>query len=293
MAQGRNGKTHQLAREKAQIVAAAASKPVPRRGLLVRVGIDVSYGRWNGPVQLLKDAAADGLPNAAVSRGEFVYVPIPETQRPRPGLRRPYQELKTRLKNFGVPLPKHLSRAAMHLDPDFAELSYGDQGRKGQRIAQLHRNDLIVFYAGLRDYHKPARELVYAIIGLYVVDQIIPAHQVAAADYHRNAHTRCQPGADASDVIVHARPEFSGRLRHCLNIGSRRLARTGAGGESVDSTKRPAPMYRVLPELLEAWGGMSNNDGYLQRSAVPPELLDAARFYRWFQAQQVALMAEN
>lgn len=286
-------KTDPLAQEKDQLITSAASNPVPRRGLFVRVGIDVSYGRWNAPVQLITEDLAGGPSNAAVSRGEFVYVPIPETQRPRPGLRRPYQELKTRLKQFGTPLPKHLSRAAMHLDPDFAELSYGDQGRKGQRIAQLQRDDLIVFYAGLRDYQNPARELVYAIIGLYVVDHIIPAHQVAAADYHRNAHTRCQPGSDASDVIVHARPEFSGRLQHCLNIGSRRLARTQIGGEPVVSTKRPAPMYRVLPELLEAWGGMSNNDGYLQRSAVPPELLDVARFYRWFQAQGVALVAEN
>lgn len=253
-----------------------AAAVVPQRALLVRVGIDASYGRWNAPV----DSAS----------GAYVYVPIPETQRPRPGLRRPYQELKLRLRRFGVALPSHLSRAAMHLDPDFAELSYGDQGRKGRRIAQLQRNDLIVFYAGLRDYQRAQSELVYAVIGFYLIDYILPADQVTAAEFHRNAHTRCELRADGSDVIVHARAGLSGRLQTCLPIGGRRLAREQ---NAAIPGKRLAPMYRVFPELLEAWGGMSNNDGYLQRSAVPPELLDPARFYRWLLAQPIELVAEN
>ena len=43
--------------------------------------------------------------------------------------------------------------------------------------------------------------------------------------------------------------------------------------------------YRVTPSLLSAWGGLSVNDGYIQRSARPPRFLDAGKFANWFEAQ--------
>lgn len=240
-----------------------------RRGLLVRVGIDASFGGWNAPVY--------------GSSGEFVYVPIPEPLRARKGMARKYAELKTCLKSFGAPLPAHLNRSRMHLDPDFEHLSYGDLGRKGQRISRLKRDDLIVFYAGLRNLEAD-NQLVYAIIGFYVVDRIQSIHELDASQYHQNAHSRCQFQAHADDIIVFAKPKLSGRLTTCLSIGSRRAARNRPEG---------APVYRVLPELLEEWGGLSNNDGYLQRSAVPPALNDVDAFERWFHAQQPELQASN
>ncbi|GAB4186925.1 MAG: hypothetical protein Tsb002_11770 [Wenzhouxiangellaceae bacterium] len=245
----------------------------PQRGLLVRVGIDHSFGHWNAPV----DSAS----------GNFVYVPIPETVPSKPGLARPYRELRGPLRDFGSHLPTHLSRKRMHLDPDFEHLTYGDLSRKGKRIAQLQTDDLIVFYAGLRDQNNPDGDLVYAIIGLYVVDQIISVHQVAEFDLHRNAHTRCRLHPDADDIVVRARPGVSGRLQQCLPIGSRRLARN----LPPNSTSRP--VYRVAADLLDHWGGLSNNDGYLQRSAVPPEFNNVERFYRWFGDQDVTLLAAN
>ncbi len=51
--------------------------------------------------------------------------------------------------------------------------------------------------------------------------------------------------------------------------------------------------YRVTKPLLKEWGGITVNDGYLQRSARLPEFNDAARFYKWFQRQKPKLLPRN
>ena len=234
------------------------------KGLLVRVGADQSAGggHWNGPVD---------------SRdGRFVYVAIPESHASREDLNRPYAALSTSLAAMGHPLPAHLHPRGMHLDPDFDHLTYGDQGERAKQLqAKLGAGDLLVFYAGLRDTQVP-RALVYALIGLFVVDEIVRAVDVPAKRRHENAHTRRTLAADASDVIVRARPGVSGRLERCLPIG--------------DFRDRA---YRVWPHLQQAWGGLGVRDGYLQRSARLPEFLDAPRFLQWFHAQGVSLIQSN
>jgi hypothetical protein len=49
----------------------------------------------------------------------------------------------------------------------------------------------------------------------------------------------------------------------------------------------------VTPPILEAWGGLSCRDGYLQRSAVLPSFPDAPRFLRWFERQAPELVSAN
>ncbi len=117
---------------------------------------------------------------------------------------------------------------------------------------------------------------MYALIGLLVVDEIVEGSEVPADRWHENAHTRRLPPSNASDIIVRARRQVSGRLRRCIPIGDYRDR-----------------AYRVWPRLQEAWGGLSVRDGYLQRSARPPAFLDAARFYAWFRAQRVDLVQRN
>jgi len=75
---------------------------------------------------------------------------------------------------------------------------------------------------------------------------------------------------------VRARAGVSGRLSRCLPIGTYRDR-----------------AYRVRPDLLRAWGGLSVRDGYLQRSARLPEFLDAERFHSWFTNQRVPLITAN
>jgi hypothetical protein len=231
------------------------------RGLLVRVGVDLTFGGWNAPVD--------------PDTGAFVYVSIPEDARFARGMATPYRGVAAPLRAFGgVALPGHLRRRNMHLDPDFARLSYGDRARRGRDLARFERGDVVVFYAGLRPVRPCAHRLVYALVGVYRVDDVVRAGDVPRARHRDNAHTR-RARIVADDVIVRGQPG-SGRLGRCLPIGE---WRDGA--------------YRVRRDVLAAWGGLSCRDGYLQRSAVPPRLLDPPRFLRWLDAQRVELLAAN
>jgi hypothetical protein len=233
-------------------------------GLLVRVAADQSDGGgfWNGPV----DAGS----------GRFVYVAIPEWAPMHPGLAKPYAALAPALSALGSGLPPHLATRDMHLDPDFGHLTYGDQGERAKQVrAKVGPGDLLVFYAGLRNVQPPGG-LVYALIGLYVVDEIVSALAVPPSRWPENAHTRRVLTAGAGDIVVRARPGVSGRLERCVPIG--------------DFRERA---YRVWPDLLEKWGGLSIANGYLQRSARLPEFTRADRFYAWFLAQGVPLVPRN
>jgi hypothetical protein len=233
------------------------------KGMLVRVGADQTAGggRWNGPVDL--------------NSGRFTYVPIPETKPNHPGHERYYGSLATHLKAHGVPLPSHFTALRMHLDPDFEHLTYGDRSTKGQQLVRtLRRGDVLVFYSGLMD--TGTRRLVYAIIGLFVVDRIELAIDQPPEMTHCNAHTRRVLSADADDIVVFAQQNGSGRLSRCLPIGEYRER-----------------AYRVRSDLLAEWGGISANDGYLQRSAVFPSLLNCGRFLAWWRRQGVELVSNN
>lgn len=234
------------------------------KGLLVRVAADQSEGGgyWNSP--------------ADSQTGKFVYVPIPESSPTHPGLNKPYNSLVSTLGGLGVALPDHLEGQDMHLDPDFEYLTYGDQGSRAKQIqSKVGPGDLLVFYSGMRNTQSPGG-LIYAIIGLYVVDDIVSAINVPIAKRHENAHTRRILSDDANDIVVRARPGVSGRLEQFIPIG--------------DYRERA---YRVWPELLNRWGGLSVNDGYLQRSARLPEFLDTSRFYDWFLSQKIVINQRN
>jgi hypothetical protein len=234
------------------------------KGLLVRVGADQSEwgGWWNGPVD---------------SRtGEFVYVPIPDEGPFHPGLATPYSRVASHLGGKWPSMPSHLTGGDMHLDPDFEYLTYGDQGERAKQInSKVGPGDFLVFYAGLRDIHS-SPQLVYAIIGLFVIEGIIPTTAVPRSQYFENAHTRRSVPYSAGEIVVRAHSGMSGRLGRCLPIGNYRDR-----------------AYRVLPHLLTAWGGLTVKNGYVQRSARLPEFSHADKFYDWFDAQKVELLSRN
>jgi hypothetical protein len=241
--------------------------------LLVRVGVDQAFGHWNAPVDPI------GL--------DFVYVPIPEaTDRIfRAGLATPYAQIEPALAAFRAAhheganqaiLPERLTDRKMHLDPDFASLTYGDVGlRRGKALCDFGSGDVVVFYAGMRPVRACEHRLLYAIIGFYEVAEIVRAGDVSRSRWGENAHTR-RADFPSTDVIVRAVPGRSGRLRRCVPIGEFRNR-----------------AYRVRPDLLSAWGGISAKDGFLQRSAVPPSFLEPRRFLDWFRDQKPELVAAN
>jgi Nucleotide modification associated domain 3 len=244
------------------------------KAILVRIGVDHAYGGWNAPADPISQ--------------RFVYVPIPERTGTKfhPGCDRPYSEWAPVLESFSEGLgldlyrdlkcPSVLLKQWMHLDPDFDHLTYGDVGnRRGSDIRELQEDDLLVFYAGLRPTSACEHKLIYALVGIYVVDEVVCAADVPAGRRAENAHTR-KAKVSASDIIVRGKPGVSGLLRRYIPIG-----------EFRDRA------YRVSHDVLNAWGGLSVKDGYIQRSARPPKFLDAPRFYDWFRSQGVSLVAKN
>jgi len=243
-----------------------------KRALLVRVAADQSNkgGNWNGPV--------DSKTN------KFVYVPIPDDGPFHPDFVTAYKSWHPYLTSPWNGLSPHLHHRNMHLDPDFKHLTYGDGGERAKQIqSKLGPGDLLVFYAGLRDVHSNPR-LIYAIIGLYVIDQITPIASVPRTKWARNAHTRSVRASGVGDIVVTAKRQISGRLQHCLPIGSYRTA-------VREPNKRPC--YRVEPSVLQEWGGLTVKDGFLQRSGRLPEFNNADNFYRWFLRKKISLMPKN
>lgn len=231
------------------------------RGLLVRIGIDSTCGSWNAPVDL--------------STGRFVYVPIPESKSLHPDLERSFDELAEALTGVGANLPAGLQGVPAHLDPDFVFLTYGDQGSRARRIRNVLGSDddgFIAFYAALRDVRSG--KLIDALIGIYHVAAVLEATDVPRARWHENAHTRRR--VNDGDVIVRAVRGKSGRLARCIVIGQYRDR-----------------AHRIDTEILNAWGGLSVKDGYIQRSARLPEFSQPQRFLVWLRAQKSTLITAN
>lgn len=232
--------------------------------LLCRVGADQSIGggSWNGPVD--------------TQSGNFVYVSIPETRPVHTGMEKPYSALAPVLATFATKLPPHLYTQNMHLDPDFDHLTYGDQGERAKQLrANLSIGDILVFYAGLSDIRNRA-QLVYAIIGVFVVEAFTFAAEASPMTRDTNAHSRRILPAGAHDLVIRARPGVSGRLQHCLPIGEWRDR-----------------AYRVRYDLLEEWGGLSVRNGYIQRSARLPRFLKPHHFQKWLNSQNPTLLQAN
>ena len=248
----------------------------PAKAILVRVGIDASFGKWNAP--------------ADPESREFIYIPIPESENItefHPNCGRRFNEAMPALQRFtkahaldldsDLRFPRaSLNERFMHLDPDFEHLTYGDDGsRRGSDIKELEEGDLLVFYAGLRPTSHCNQKLIYAIIGLFVVDCVLKIGEIPKERWNENAHTRKKQHFPA-DIVVRAKPYLSGRLSRFLAIGE---YRNGA--------------YRVRMDLLGLWGGLDVKGGFIQRSVCPPSFNSPERFYDWFLQQNVNLVASN
>ena len=243
------------------------------KALLVRIGVDQAYGHWNAPMD---------------AEGQFVYVPIPEKQGTafHKGLERRYSEVLPSLQRFCVErdcrlsldlkFPEDLLELPMHLDPDFEYLTYGDEGgRRGAQMVDMVEDDFLVFYGGMRPVHRCEHKLIYALMGIHVVKEVLPVASVPQKRWCENAHVR-KMKRGATDIVVWAKPDVSGRFERCVPIGE---WRSGA--------------YRVRQDILDAWGGLSVKDGFIQRSAVPPSFINPARFLDWLNRQTIRLLPRN
>ena len=239
----------------------------PSKAILIRVAVDQAYGKWNGP--------------CCPESGDFVYVPIPQNRTNSHGMEREYDHLvMPALQAFSernasvVRLPDELAGRRMHLDPDFDCLSYGDTSNRGRRLRSFSEDDWLVFYSGLRSVSGGPR-LVYGLIGLLVVESVRQVKDIPVSQYDRNAHTRLHQPC-GTDIVVTGKPSISGRFTRYLDIGEFR-----------------SRAYRVKKPLLETWGGLTVNDGWIQRSANPPLFLEPQSFAEWLSGQGVEVVAAN
>lgn len=238
-------------------------------GALIRVGIDGTprYGGWNAPVN---------------ETGRFVFVPITDSSyNPSdsyvPGGKRTYDEVRPVLRRFGVEcrqpehqaftLPAPLRDKAMHLDPDFQKLTYGDSPKRGSCFIGSSEMNFAAFYSSLRSLQNG--KLVYALIGIFfLAGSPRRVDQIPAGEALNNAHTRwsrLRPG----DIVIQGEREKSGLFEKCIEIGEwRRNA------------------YRVKECLLTEWGGLSVKDGWIQRGGVPPRFTCGGRFLDWLHKQK-------
>jgi len=244
------------------------------RASLIRIGIDQTYGEWNAP--------------ANPENGQFVYVPIPENSNVKlhPKFCRTFESVIERLEMFcqqnhcdlseDLNFPSELINQPMHLDPDFQTLTYGDNGAKrGKKIATFSKDDLLVFYSGLNPVKPYLHKLYYAIVGLFVIDEVVSIQDIPKNRWHENAHTR-KMNFGETDIIIRAQPNISGKLEKCIPIGEWRNR-----------------AYRVQNELLQKWGDLDNKDGFIQRSGTLPLFLNPEAFYLWFIKQNIRLIKEN
>lgn len=251
------------------------------RAILVRIGADGTDGggNWLAPVD----------PDSC----RFAYIPIPEkTIAFHPRCERRFDEVADPLMGF---LSEYRAPAGywrrrmdakrgqpMHLDPDYEHLTYGDSGEvRGRDLREFKRDDLIVFYSGLKPI-RASDELVYAMVGLYIVEEIVLASSVEDSRRGENAHTR-KANRAAGDIVVRARLGVSGRCERCIPIGE----------------KRGLSNYYLRPDVEAAWGGLVKADGsprkssWLNMSGSMPLLGDAAGFARWWASQNVPLVRRN
>jgi hypothetical protein len=154
--------------------------------------------------------------------------------------------------------------------------TYGDGWPRSKPIEDLGRDDFLAFYASLEPPNRQPGGLLYAIIGFYVIDEVVRVRDVPRERWRENAHTRRQCNDPMAEIVVRARPVVSGRLERCIPIGEYR-----------DNA------YRVRRDVLEEWGGLGVKDGYIQRSGALPAFTDPKRFYAWFKKQQPTLVRKN
>ncbi len=201
--------------------------------LLLRVGIDLGTGGVLGPI----------FPNRS-----FEYIPIPESK-PSPRSVR-YSDIIARsggtLDRF-VP-PRHCGTAA-HFYPEFETFTYGDptKNKRGQ-LLRLRKDDLLVFYAGLRPPGQINGSVLY-LIGFFTVACVYDVSDTQPwppSDLRRlwaNAHFR-RNAPDEGLVVVQGDRDGSRLLERAVQLSDNH--------------------QNILPELYDILG----LDGSIKRSGA-------------------------
>ncbi|MGZ4864090.1 MAG: Nmad3 family putative nucleotide modification protein [Halobacteriota archaeon] len=221
------------------------------KALLLRVGIDKGSGGTYGPI--FKD-------------GSFEFIPIPETYRSCTATT--YGE---RIGRKGKPLSAYVQPALrhvpMHDDPEFETCTYGDPSLKRRYLLELSKEDLLVFYAGLKPFNHDNPEYPEALyfVGYFTIGQVIDFNWLSASEraayrqrYPYNAHIK--RGYAFENLVIAVGSKDSRLLNRALLVSEKR----------PDKSARPT---FALSSKMEDMLGIS---GFIQRS-IPPRFVTQER----------------
>ncbi len=183
-----------------------------QRILLLRVGMDLGFGGL-GPV---------------FADGRFEYVPIPENPKKTSSRSLHFSEISARsggtLERFA---PARYRAGPAHYDPEFDTFTYGNPTRnKRRQLLRLARNDILVFYAGLRPPHERRGSRLY-VIGYFTVQNVHdvtrPGRWPPPALKHlwANAHFR-RKKSDVGLVVVEGSHQHSRLLEWAVPLSDDR-----------------------------------------------------------------------
>lgn len=146
------------------------------KAMLLRVGIDTGSGGTLGPI---------------FEDDSFEYIPIPEDWEDK---RNYGNEIGKQGRPLSTYVPKKLKTRGMHLDPEFKTYTYGDPTNKRSSLLKLQKDDLLVFYAGLKPYDKKNGEAALYIIGYFTVKEVIDFNLLSSEEKEKYCK-RCKNNA--------------------------------------------------------------------------------------------------
>jgi hypothetical protein len=176
--------------------------------LLLRVGMDLGFGAL-GPI---------------FANGSFEYIPIPEN--PEKASSRTIMFSQIPVRSGGTAeqfLPKRYRESPAHYDPEFDTFTYGDPTKyKRGQLLRLARDDILVFYAGLRPLAQQQGSRLYligyfTIKNIYDVTDLQPWPPPTLKHLWANAHFRHKDG-DRGLVVAEGSPHTSRLLTKAVPL---------------------------------------------------------------------------
>jgi hypothetical protein len=169
-----------------------------RVGLLIRVGIDTQTGGCVAPL----------FPDQT-----FEYIPIPHSpKRCTTSEKTTYTNIKGRSSRYLAEfIPPKYRKQHPHSDPEFTTFTYGDPAReKAQKMSQLEKGDLLIFYAGLRNMADTGRGNIRTyFIAYFTVEKVYDFRGKTKAvkesyfsEVPNNAHSKLDRGCEEHNNLV-------------------------------------------------------------------------------------------
>ncbi|HHT18631.1 MAG TPA: hypothetical protein GXZ72_03630 [Methanobacterium sp.] len=217
--------------------------------MLLRVGIDKS---------------SDGVLSPIFSDGTFEYIPLSEKDDQTIENRTYYDIIGIKGKKLSIYLPKKIATRKVHMDPEFINFTYGDEGKKATYLRKLNHNDILVFYAGLKPYEENEYPEALYIIGYFTIKDIIDfknnkdeidSINTIRTKFSHNSHPKRFNTNDL--VFVVGDPEKSKLLDRPIQISQKKLNKIGRNYHAV------SPEMEVLLGI----------EGSIQRS-IPPRFIN-------------------